>query len=164
MVQENPSGRQKLERQAKTLAKTADSLDHSLDAVEQSVGAVEQSAHELMDNADRRTELAADRTVLAAERTYAAWVRTGLASLASGLGARTLLNDRIPDWLASLTGTVLVLFSTLCFAAAVWRELSVSAAPPKPDTPRLPNALLIVVNGFLMVVALAVLLNMWLGR
>ncbi|HEU4959240.1 MAG TPA: DUF202 domain-containing protein [Sphingomonas sp.] len=106
-------------------------------------------------NADRRTELAADRTILAAERTYAAWVRTGLAALASGVGARALLDKVVADWLIVATGCALVLFSAFCFLAAVWRELLPRIAPPKPDAQRLPTALLVVVNGFLVLVAAA---------
>ena len=72
-------------------------------------------------SADRRTELAANRTMFAAERTYAAWVRTGLVAMASGVGAKPALSGLLPNWLIGLTGTVLVLFSVFCFAAAVWR-------------------------------------------
>src|SRR5947208_766747 len=75
---------------------------------------------QVKDSADRRTELAADRTVLAAERTYAAWVRTGLAALASGVGARALLGSLMPKWLTLVTGSALVVFSIVCFCAAVW--------------------------------------------
>jgi putative membrane protein len=101
--------------------------------------------------------------VLAAERTYAAWVRTGLAALASGVGAKALLGAVIPPWLALSTGSVLVVFSIVCFAAAVWREADPGAPPPKPDTRRLPNGLLLLLNGFLIVVDLAVLVGLWTG-
>ena len=74
-------------------------------------------------SADRRTQLAANRTIFAAERTYAAWVRTGLVAMASGVGAKPALSGLLPDWLIGITGTVLVLFSAFCFAAAVWRQL-----------------------------------------
>jgi putative membrane protein len=114
--------------------------------------------------ADRRTELAANRTVFAAERTYAAWVRTGLAALASGVGAKKLLAEVIPEWGIWGVGTVLVLFSAFCFAAAVWRELTPGLPPPSPDAPRIPPVLLIVVNGFLVLVALAALVSIWFGR
>lgn len=116
------------------------------------------------DSADRRTELAADRTVFAAERTYAAWVRTGLAALASGIGAKKLLEGVVPDWMIIATGTVLVLFSAFCFAAAVWRQLFTGAPPPVPDVRRIPPLILVVVNGFLMIVAVAALVSIWLGR
>jgi putative membrane protein len=115
-------------------------------------------------SADRRTELAADRTVLAAERTYAAWVRTGLVSLAAGVGAKTTLGGVLPEWSLVLTGSVLVVFAAFCFIAAVWRELSPGAPPPRPDVRRLPRMLLFALNGFLTLVALAVLLGIWFGR
>src|SRR5690349_17112951 len=105
------------------------------------------------DSADRRTELAADRTVFAAERTYAAWVRTGLVALASGIGAKKLLEGIVPVWLIVATGTVLILFSAFCFVAGVWRQLFVGAPPPNPDVHRLPPLILVVVNGFLALVA-----------
>jgi len=119
------------------------------------------SAGELNDSADRRTVLAADRTLLAAERTYAAWVRTGLAALASGIGARTLLDGLMPHWLIGAAGSLLVLFSAFCFVAAVWRALAPGVLPLRPDTRRLPEVLLIVVNGFLMLVSLAALVGIW---
>jgi putative membrane protein len=126
-----------------------------------SAGKLERSAEQQNDSAERRTELAADRTILAAERTYAAWVRTGLAALASGIGARALLENVVPDWLVGATGSVLIVFSGFCFVAAVWRQM-VRIAPPKPDTPRLPAGLLIAVNAFLLIVAAAALVGIWL--
>jgi len=122
---------------------------------------LEQSAEVQTDSADRRTELAADRTVLAAERTYAAWVRTGLAALASGIGARALLEKIVPNWLIGATGSVLILFSAFCFVAAVWRQMS-KVSPPRPDTRRIPPALLIAIDGFLLIVSLAALIGIWL--
>jgi putative membrane protein len=115
-------------------------------------------------SADRRTELAANRTVLAAERTYAAWVRTGLVALAAGVGAKKTLGGVMPDWSVTLTGSVLVAFAAFCFVAAVWRELSPGAPPPEPDVRRLPRVLLFALNGFLALVALAVLFGVWFGR
>ena len=122
-----------------------------------SAGALKESAEQQTDSADRRTVLAADRTVLAAERTYAAWVRTGLTALASGVGAKTLLARHVSDWLAGATGSMLILFGAFCFVAAIWRELTPGAPPPKPDTKRLPAWLLIGMNGFLVLVCLAAL-------
>ena len=116
------------------------------------------------DSADRRTELAADRTVFAAERTYAAWVRTGLASLASGIGAKKLLEGVVPEWLIVSTGSVLVLFSAFCFAAAIWRQVFAGPPPPTPDVPRIRPELLLLVNGFLVLVALSALFGIWFGR
>ena len=154
------SDQQKPERQ---LEADAAALTESAHHMESSAGAVKKSAHELTDSADRRTELAADRTLLAAERTYAAWVRTGLASLASGVGAQALLGNLLAAWLVGATGTVLILFSAFCFIAAVWRQFRISAAPPMPDTTRIPPALFILVNGFLVIVALAALVGIWSG-
>src|SRR6201996_948 len=113
---------------------------------------------------DRNTQLAVDRTILAAERTYAAWVRTGLAALASGVGARTLLAGALPGWFGAVTGSGLVLFSAFCFTAAVWRELSSNTALPVADFQRLPVALLLTINGFLVVIALAALVGIWLVK
>jgi putative membrane protein len=110
---------------------------------------------------DRNTQLAVDRTILAAERTYAAWVRTGLAALASGVGARALLAGTLPSWFGALTGSGLVLFSAFCFTAAVWRELSSGDSLPIADFQRLPVALLLTINGFLVVIALAALVGIW---
>lgn len=123
--------------------------------IEQSAATLEVSALEQTDSADRRTEMAADRTILAAERTYAAWVRTGLAALASGIGARALLDKVVADWLTRSTGAMLILFAGFCFVAAVWREVAPSVQPPKPRARRLPAPLLIGINGFLVIVALA---------
>jgi putative membrane protein len=116
------------------------------------------------DSADRRTELAADRTIFAAERTYAAWVRTGLAALASGIGAKKLLENVVPEWMILGTGSLLILFGAFCFAAAVWRQVFAGAPPPKPDIGRIPPALLVLVNGFLVLVSLAALASLWFGR
>jgi len=133
--------------------------DATHDKIKASARTIEASELQQVDSADRRTELAADRTVLAAERTYAAWVRTGLAALASGVGARALLADVVPLWFAAATGAVLILFAAFAFVAAVWRELYPSVQPPKPRAQRLPRAMLLSVNGFLMLVALAALVG-----
>jgi putative membrane protein len=122
-----------------------------------------RAASKVVDSADRRTELAADRTVFAAERTYAAWVRTGLAALASGVGAKKVLGGIVPEWVIWGTGTILVLYSAFCFAAGVWREIYPGPPPPQPDTRRLPRVVLVAVNGFLTLVALAALIGIWFG-
>jgi putative membrane protein len=129
----------------------------------QSAGALQESAEEQTDSADRRTTLAADRTVLAAERTYAAWVRTGLAALASGVGARALLDKIVPEFLVLLTGNLLILFGAFCFLAAVWRQMFPGAPPPVPDTKRIPPAILVLINGFLVLVSLAALVGVWIA-
>jgi putative membrane protein len=116
------------------------------------------------DSADRRTELAADRTVLAAERTYASWVQLGLAALASGIGAKKLLAGIVPEWMIIAAGTLLVLFSAFCFGAGVWRQVDRGVPPPNPDVRRIPPYLLMTVNGFLSLVALAALLGIWFGK
>ncbi len=125
---------------------------------------LKRSAGELEDSADRRTQLAADRTIFAAERTYAAWVRTGLVALASGIGAKKLLAGIVPEWMIITTGSLLVLFSAFCFAAAVWRQFDPGPPPPTPDTHRIYPWLLLAVNGFLALVALAALIGIWFGR
>lgn len=116
------------------------------------------------ETADRRTQLAADRTLLAAERTYAAWVRTGLASLASGIGARALLDGLVHPWLVLTTSVVLLLFSQFCFVAAVWRQLRGAQPPPVADTARLPAWALVLFNGFLLVLSIAVLVGILTRR
>jgi putative membrane protein len=129
--------------------------------IKRSAKAVEQSAGELTDSADRRTILAGDRTLLAAERTYAAWVRTALAALAAGVGARALMKDVLPDWVGKLSGSVLVIFAGFCLIAAVWREIRGTPTPPVPDIRSVPKALLVPVNGFLLLVAIAALVGIW---
>jgi putative membrane protein len=109
-------------------------------------------------SADRRTKLAADRTLLAAERTYAAWMRTGLAALAAAIGAKALLEKLVPDWLVLSASLVLLIFAEFCFVAGVWRELTGNARP-QPDAPQIPAWLLVVFNGFLVVLGLAVLVG-----
>ena len=111
---------------------------------------------------DRNTQLAADRTVLAAERTYAAWVRTGLAALASGVGARALLAGMLPNWFGAVTGCGLVLFGGFCFIAAVWREVTSGVSPSTADIQRLPTSLLLIINGFLVLISLAAAVGVWL--
>ena len=135
-------------RAAKAQEKLADSADTLVD-----------SAETQEDSAERRTRLAADRTLLAAERTYAAWMRTGLASLAAGIGAKALLEDLVADWLVLATSIVLITFSEFCFVAGIWRELTGKALRPDPDTARLPSWILVLFNGFLVVVGIAVLIG-----
>jgi putative membrane protein len=132
--------------------------------IKQSAATLEVSAIEQTGSADRRTEMAADRTILAAERTYAAWVRTGLAALASGIGARALLDRVVADWLTRSTGAMLILFAGFCFVAPVWREVAPSVQPPKPRARRLPAPLLIGINGFLVIVALAAFVGVIASR
>jgi putative membrane protein len=131
---------------------------HAAGALVRTAKSVEHTAATLDAEADRRTSLAADRTVLAAERTYAAWVRTALAALASGVGARALLEDVIPVWLAKVTASILILFAAFCLCAAVWREftgLPESRARVSP----LPRWLLLPLTFFLLLVTLAALVG-----
>lgn len=138
-----------------------DKLADSAEVLEDSAEVIEDTSIQQTTAADRRTELAANRTVLAAERTYAAWVRTGLAALAAGVGAQALLEEVVPTWLTLPTGSALIIFSAFCFIAAIWRELRPGATPPKPDTRRMPPALLVSINGFLVFVSLTALVGLW---
>lgn len=108
--------------------------------------------------------IAATRTVFAAERTYAAWVRIGLVAMASGIGARPLLEGIVANWLIVTAGSVPVLFSAFCFGAAVWRNFYRPTPPPAPDAARIHPAMLIVVNGVLILVALAAFIDILFGR
>ena len=140
------------------------SLQRSGEKLAESAEKIKESTYRVEDSADRTTQLAADRTVFAAERTYAAWVRTGLLAMASGIGANALLSDLIPRCLIITTGSVLVMFSVFCFGAAIWRHLDSGVPPPLPDVAHIPPWILIAVNGFLALVALAVLIGIWFGR
>ena len=126
-----------------------------------STQALKDSATLQLESAELRTGLSADRTILAAERTYAAWIRTGLAAIAFGIGAKALLHDVIPEWLASTTASLMILFSGACFVAAVWREVWPGVPPANPNIRALPSSLLVVVNGFLLLMSLAALIGMW---
>jgi len=136
------------------LAQQAERVQESAAHLQRSAVAVEQSV-------DRNTVLAADRNVLAAERTYAAWVRTALAALVAGGGAKALLSGILPGWWGTAIGSALVLFSIFSLVAGVWRELNPGPPPPYTDVRRIPTALLVVVNGLLILVALAVLAGIW---
>jgi putative membrane protein len=139
-------------------------LQRSGQKLAESAEKIKDSTYRVEDSAERTTQLAADRTVFAAERAYAAWVRTGLLALASGIGAKALLEELLPQWLIIATGSVLVLFSVFCFGAAIWRHLYPGVPPPRIDVSRIPPWILIAVNGFLGLVALAALVGIWFGR
>jgi len=136
-------------RAAKTLAESGKS--------------VEKSSRKVTVEAERQVQLAADRTLLATERTYAAWVRTALAALASGVGARALLEDLIPLWLAKLTGSVLIVFAGFCLVAAVWRQMSRVVPPPPTDLRPVPRTALLPMTAFLLLVVIAALFGIWAG-
>jgi putative membrane protein len=162
---------EKLERSAEHAKEAAtqsqEAAEQTQEAAEHTQAAAKTTASasvQMKDSADRRTELAANRTVFAAERTYAAWVRTGLAALASGIGAKKLLVGVVPDWMIVSTGSVLILFSAFCFAAAVWRQVFTGSQPPQPDVQRIPPFLLVLFNGFLALVSLAALFGLWFGQ
>jgi len=144
-----------------TVARQGQEIRKESAEIERSAKAVERSTSELTDSADRRTTLAGDRTLLAAERTYAAWVRTALAALAAGVGSLALGRDVLPKLVSQLTGTVLVVFAGFCLVAAVWRELCGVALTPHPDVKPIPRALLVPMNFFLLLVAVAALVGIW---
>jgi putative membrane protein len=146
------------------IERSAEDIRNSAQQVHASAAHMARDTAQMEAAADRRTGLAANRTVFAAERTYAAWVRTGLVALATGIGAKSLLAHILPNWLIGLTGSVLVLFSAFCFAAAVWRNFDPGPPPPQPDTRQLPAALLVLVNGSLVLVALAALIGIRFAR
>ena len=133
-------------------------------AARKSAERVASAVEQVEDSADRRTVLAADRTIFAAERTYAAWVRTGLASMAAGVGAKAVLGEIMTEPIVLAAGSALVVFSAFCFLAAVWRELFPGAPPPRPDVRQIPPLLLIAMNGFLVLVSVAALAGIWIGR
>lgn len=139
-------------------------IKKTTEAVKDSARDIRRSAGKIEGSADRSTQLAADRTVLAAERTYAAWIRTGLAALASGVGASALLKNILPNLMIQFTGTILILFSAFCFCAAVWRELVPKVQNPVSEIPRIPRAVLFVVNGSLTIVALCAIVGIWVAR
>jgi hypothetical protein len=60
-----------------------------------------------------------------------------------------------------LTGLVLAAFAAFCFVAAVWRELFPGMPPLHPDVRRLPRVLLVALNSFSALVALAFLFGIW---
>ena len=130
------------------------------DALSKSAHELKRSAQSLEEETDKRVSLAEDRTFLAAERTYAAWVRTGLAALASGIGFRAVLKDVMPLGLVQVTASVLILFAAFCLCAAIWREFY-SLPTGRTRLSAIPRAILIPLNGFLVLVALASLVGVW---
>jgi putative membrane protein len=142
-----------------TLADSAETLADSAETQQKSTLRQEKSTLRQEDSAETRTRLAADRTLLAAERTYAAWMRTGLASLAAGIGAKALLDKLVHPGLVIATSLVLILYAEFCFVSGVWRELTGNVERPQPDMPHLPSWLLVIFNGFMVVLGVAVLIG-----
>ena len=69
-------------------------------------------------------------------------------SMAAGVGAKALLSEVVPAWLAGVTGSVLILFSAFCLVAAVWREATNGVLPPHPGLRRLPSLFQLSPTGF----------------
>jgi putative membrane protein len=143
---------------------TAKAVERQSRKIADSAEEMKESSAQIESSADRATRLAADRTILAAERTYASWVRTGLFALASGIGARALLNGVLPGWIIRADASMLVLFSTFCFGAAIWRHSNPGPPPPTPNVQQIPQPLLVIVNAFLGLVSLAALVGIWVAR
>jgi putative membrane protein len=136
-------------------------IEQASAGIAHSARVVETSAREISRTIDRRDQLAANRTMLASERTYAAWIRTSLAALVTGVGSRALLEQVVPEWLASLTASVLVLFAAFCLLAAIWPGLDDQVPPRGPDASRIPYRVLVVATSVLMLLTLAVLIGIW---
>ncbi len=70
----------------------------------------------------------------------------------------------MPEFLIEATGTILVLFSAFCFRhRGVARGEARSPAAPAERRPH-QAFLLVAMNGFLVLVALAALLGIWFGN
>ena len=79
-------------------------------------------------------------------------------------GAKKLLEGMVPNWMTIVAGWLLVLFSAFCFGAAVWRQLFGHPPQPEPDVPRMNAVVLVLVNGFLGLVALTALFTIWFAK
>jgi hypothetical protein len=77
-----------------------------------------------------------------------------VSAVAERLPAGRLEKGRILDELCA----------AVTFGAAVWRHLEPGVPPPRIDVSRIPPWLLVAVNGFLALVALAALIGIWFGR
>ena len=67
----------------------------------------------------------------------------------------------LPIWVGKLSGSVLVIFAGFCLIASVWRELTGVAQLRHPDIRPIPTAILVPINFFLLLVALAALVGIW---
>ncbi len=65
----------------------------------------------------------------------------------------------MPNWLVLTSSIVLIVFAEFCFVAGIWRELTGNALRPDPDAAKLPAWLLLVFNGFLVLLGIAVLIG-----
>jgi putative membrane protein len=70
----------------------------------------------------------------------------------------------VADAIVMFASTVLVLFSTFCFCAAVWREMVPEVKDPAPAARRIPSYVLYLINGSLVLVSLAALIGIWVIR
>ena len=59
---------------------------------------------------------------------------------------------------------MLIVFSIFCFVVGVWREARPGTEPPEPGVRSLPGALLVTVNGFLILVDVAALIGIWVAK
>ena len=110
---------------------------------------------------DTLLEAGCDRADLFIAATNVDEVNLLSASLASGVGARALLKDVVPLWLAQVTASVLILFAGFCLVAAVWRHLWRAVPPPTTDVKPMPRGALVPINLFLLLVAAAALFGIW---
>jgi putative membrane protein len=91
-------------------------------------------------------------------------VERSATELSDSADRRTILaGDRTLQWVGKLTGTVLIVFAGFCLVAAVWRELRGAPVSPHPDIKPIPAALLVPMNFFLLLVAFAALVGIWLA-
>jgi uncharacterized membrane protein YidH (DUF202 family) len=77
--------------------------------------------HEQKGSARERDQLTLQRSLLACERTLNAWIRTGLGVFVAGLGIANFLSMPGKQWIARLSGLILVLLSGGIFLIAAWR-------------------------------------------
>lgn len=67
----------------------------------------------------------------------------------------------MPKMVGQLTGSILIAFAGFCLVAAVWRELRGVPLTTHPVIKPLPRALLVPMNFFLLLVAIAALVGIW---
>ena len=69
----------------------------------------------------------------------------------------------MPLWLAKATASVLAVFAGFCVIAAVWRQLWSAVPPPATAFRPVPRMVLLPMNAFLLLVAVAALVRIWVG-